>query len=229
MVYSTVAEDTPEDLLPSRAGGLQRCFSEFPLCLCYKSLPVSLSEVRKRTRFLLLGRGVTGEGDNDFREVVGPKVGKGEPLGMREKISALKADIWRGGLALGKKASGKILVHNKVELLIAPSRASPLASALSSPCSGEPVRMVGVKVAKHHLVSTVLQKGVKDRGSYSSGGRRTQEGYTRKRRSMWFSRGQPRLPELPPCHHQGVCLRQAPCRGWSVGREWTSPPPPPVG
>ena len=60
-------------------------------------------------------------------------------------------------------------------------------------CSGELGRMVGNRVAKHHLVSTVHQKGVK------VGSRRTPEWYIRWQKSVWSLRGRPRLPELPPC------------------------------
>ena len=120
VVFSGVAEGMPEDFRPSRAGGWQRCFSEFPLCLCSKSFPVSLAEVRKRTSFPWRERGVP-EGET-YGEVVGPKSG---PHRIREEIPAQKGDIWREGRSWFATAS--------CELLIAPSRASPLAAALSFP------------------------------------------------------------------------------------------------
>ena len=46
VVSSGVAENTPEDFFPRRAGGWQWCFSESPLRLCCISFAVNLAENR---------------------------------------------------------------------------------------------------------------------------------------------------------------------------------------
>ena len=106
-------------------------------------------------------RGVTGERDC-YEEVVGPQGGKGGPCRIREEMTAQKGDIWGGGLALGREASKEILVCNsKLRTVDRPIEGLPSDRCPVIPCSGEPGGMAGVKVAKHHQVSTVLQKGIK--------------------------------------------------------------------
>ena len=169
---SGVVEDIPEDFFPCRTGGWQRCFSEFSPCLCCKFFPVSLAEVRKRMRFQRRGRGVSGEGGG-YGEVVGPKGVKSGPRRSRE-MPAQKGDIWRGGLALGGEASREILVrYRKLQTVDRPIEGLSSGRCSIIPCSGEPRGVVGIKVAKHHLVSTVLHKGVKVWGVVpGTGGRR---------------------------------------------------------
>ena len=113
VVSSGVAEDIPEDLFPSRAGGWQRCFSESPLWLWCESLPVSIAEVCVGTSiaevcvgtsFPRWGRGMTREGDC-YGEMVRSKGGKGGPCHIEKEIPAQKGDVWRGGLDLGGEAS----------------------------------------------------------------------------------------------------------------------------
>ena len=142
------------------------------------------------------------------------KGGEGGPFHIREEIPAEKGDIWQVGLALGGESSREILVRN-IEPRITVDR--PVKSLPSGHCpvisgSGESGGMVGVKVAKHHQVSMVLQKGVKIRGLVPR---------TKGRRGMYtltkvnvFPRGLSRLPELPLCHHRD----EAPYWGWSGGR-----------
>ena len=72
----------------------------------------------------------------------------------------------------GSQVGGSWFATASCELLAAPSRASPLAAALSSPVL-ENQEGWWVKVAELHLISTILQKGVGSRGR-SSEGRRTQ-------------------------------------------------------
>ena len=94
------------------------------------------------------------------------KGGEGGPFHIREEIPAEKGDIWQVGLALGGQLIREILVSN-IEPRITVD--SPVKSLPSGHCpvisgSGEPGGLVGIKVAKDHQVSMVLQKGVKVRG-----------------------------------------------------------------
>ena len=95
-------------------------------------------------------------------EMVRPKGGMGGPCRIREDMPAQKGDIQRGGLALGGKSGREILVCNS-ELRTVDRQIKSLHSGRCPviSCSGEPGGMVGVKVVEHHLVSMVLQKGVK--------------------------------------------------------------------
>ena len=108
---------------------------------------------------------MTGEGD-DYGEMVRPK---GGPCHIGEEMPTEKGDIWQGG-----ESNREILVCNSelqtVDRLVEslPYGRCPVISG-----SGETGGMVGVKVAKHHLVSTVLQKSVIVRGVVpKAGGRR---------------------------------------------------------
>ena len=73
MVSSGVAENIPEDFVPSRAGGWRWCLSESSHWLCFESLPFSLVDVREGTSLPRRGRGMTIEGDG-YKKVVRAKV-----------------------------------------------------------------------------------------------------------------------------------------------------------
>ena len=154
VVSSDVTEHSPEEFSSTEQKVGWGDLSEFPLWLCCKSLPVRLAEVRKRTCFQRRVSVLIGEGEF-YGEVVGPKGGEGGPRRIREEMPVHKGNIWRGGLALRGEASREILVHNSRYRTVAKSGHCPVI-----PCSGEPGGMMGIKVAKHHLVSTVHQKGV---------------------------------------------------------------------
>ena len=129
------------------------------------NLSHSVLEVRLGMSFPRWGRDMTREGEG-YGEVVRPK---GRPRRIGKKMPAHKRDIWRRGLALGGEVSRKVLVCNKdsCELFHRPSKRFSFGRCPISSCSWEPGRMVSIIFAKHHLVSTVHQKGVK------VGGRRT--------------------------------------------------------
>ena len=93
VVFSGVADDTPEDFFTSRSGSWQRCFSESPLSLCCESLPVSLAEVRVGTRFPRWRRVITREGDG-YGEEVRTKSGQGESRHIKKEMVAQKGDSW---------------------------------------------------------------------------------------------------------------------------------------
>ena len=159
VVSSGIAENLPEDF-PSRTGGWYRGIGKFPLRFCCLFLPVGLAEVRERPRFPQWGQGVTGEGDG-YGEMVRPK----GPCHIGEEMPAEKGDIWRGGLALGGESGREILVRNsELQTFDCPVEILPSGRCLVISGSGEPGGMVGVKVAKLHLVSTVLQMCVKVKG-----------------------------------------------------------------
>ena len=101
------------------------------------------------------------------------KGGECEPCHIGEEMPAKKGDIWRGGLALRGESGREILVRNsKLRTVDRPVESLPSGRCPVISGSGKPGGMVGVKVAKHHLVSTVLQKSAKVRGDvYRAGGR----------------------------------------------------------
>ena len=70
----------------------------------------------------------------------------------------------------GEKVSRQVLVCNsELQTIDCPIKRFP-SGRCPIICSGEPGRMMGIKVAKHHLVSTVHQKGVKVGGRRTPGG-----------------------------------------------------------
>ena len=85
------------------------------------------------------------------------------------------------------------LVTASCELLIAPIKRFPSGRCPTISCSGDPGGMMSVKVAKHYLVSTVHQKGVK------VGGQEVAEGINTLIKDSVSPRGRPRLPEILPC------------------------------
>ena len=93
---------------------------------------------------------------------------------MSRRGGDAKGDIWRGGLALGGESGREILVCNsELRTVDRPVEGLPSGRCPDISGSGEPGGIVGVKVARHHLVSTVLQKSVKIRGIVPrTGGRR---------------------------------------------------------
>ena len=101
---------------------------------------------------------MTGGNDGNG-EKVGPKSSKGGPCRIREKMPAQKGDIWRGGLTLEGVASREIMVRNsKLRTVDSHVEGPPSGRCPIVPCSGEPGLMVGVKVAKHILVSRATRR-----------------------------------------------------------------------
>ena len=155
MVPTGVAENMPEDFIPSRAGCWQWSLSK-SIWLCRKSLPISLGEVRVTMNLPLWGQCVTREGDG-YRKVVRPKGSEIGPHHIRKEMTAQKGDIRQGMLALGGEASSKIKVLNcklqTVDHLINcfSSGCCPVIS-----CLGEPRGMVGVRVAELQLIELLL-------------------------------------------------------------------------
>ena len=94
--------------------------------------------------------------------MVRPNGGIARPCDIGEEMLAKKGDIWRGGLVQGGESGKEVLVCNSK--LQPPRRESfPSGRCPVINCSGESGGVVGVKIAEHHLVSAVLQKGIKVR------------------------------------------------------------------
>ena len=101
---------------------------------------------------------MTREGDG-YGEVVRPNDGKGGPCHIGREMPSQKGDIWRGGMALGVEVSRKVLVRNsELRTVDRPIKRFSSGSCPILSCSGEPGGIVSVKVAKHHLVTTVGQE-----------------------------------------------------------------------
>ena len=160
VVSSGIAEDLPEDFSLAEQEVGREVLANF---LSNPAVYPSQSALRKSPPSL---RRVTGEGD-DYGEMVRPKGGEGGPCHIGEEMPAEKSDIWRERLALGAESSREILVRNSklqtvdcsIKSLL--SGRCPVMSVISG--SREPGGMVGIRVAKHHLGSSVLQKSAKVR------------------------------------------------------------------
>ena len=120
---------------------------------------------------------MTREGDS-YGEVITPKGGKGGPRHIGKEMPTQNGDIWQGELALGREASREVLVCNsELRTVDRPIKLFPSGRCPVIFFSAELGGMMGVEVAKHHLISTVHQKGVKVCCVIL--GRRTPGGYTR--------------------------------------------------
>ena len=99
-----------------------------------------------------------------YKEVVRPMGSESGSRRVRKEMPAQKSDIRRGILALGGEEGGQTNVRNRKLRTIdrfVERFPSGCCSVISYP--GETGRIVGVEVAEYHLVSTVLQEGVKIR------------------------------------------------------------------
>ena len=107
---------------------------------------------------------MTREGDGNG-EGVRAKGGTGGQRHIGKERSAQKGGIWRGGMALGSEVSSEVLVRNsKLRTVDRTIKRFPSGRCPVISCSEVAGGKVSVKVAKHQLVSTVHQNGIKVRG-----------------------------------------------------------------